>query len=240
MSTIKIGYRIIGNSSIAFSFNLEKYPHLLIVGASGSGKSYETTYLLSSLFETDCEVFCLDFKNSGDYDFVDSSHLSYGKDCIDMLDKFYGRFIEIKEKNLSDKIVCVFDEYAAFLIWLTSFDKKLAKKAMDQVAEILMMGRRIGKNGGAYMWTILQKPNAEYFGNARENYFVKIVMGEVSRSIRTMLEIDEVEIPQEHISRTGHGIVMIDDCIYAFIAPTYDVWLMNAMLTAKRKRSWKA
>lgn len=242
MFQIKLGMQLVGNSLIPLSFQLSKEVHGLIVGESGSGKSYLVKYMFSSLlkYQDQIEIFCMDFKNSGDYEFMDSDHLSVGKDCIEMLDRFYRRYMEIKEKNLSEKIICVFDEYAAFITWLANYDKKIAKQAMDQVSEILMMGRRIGDNGGAYMWTVLQRPDASYFGTARENYFIKIVMGNVSRSIRTMLEIDEDDIPKSHVAKTGHGIAIIGDEIHSFIVPRFDEKRMNAMLKAKRKRSLKA
>ena len=58
-------------------------------------------------------------------------------------------------------------------------------------------------------------------------------MGNISRSVRTMLEINEDDIPSEHVAKTGHGVVIIDDKVCAFIVPTYNEQLMNAMLKAK-------
>lgn len=238
---IKVGMRVGKmNTTAPLMFDLRQLPMVLIVGASGSGKSYLLKFIFASLlkYQAIMEIFCLDFKNSGDYEFMDAEHLSVGKDCVEMLDKVYKRYKQIKEDNMSNIVLCVFDEYAAFITWLNSYDKKLGKKAMDQVQEILMMGRRINKNnGGAYMITVLQRPDSAYFGTARDNYFVKIIMKDVTRSIRTMLEIDEKDIPEEHKARTGHGIMIVDENIYAFIVPTYDETLMNAMLTAKRSEA---
>ena len=88
-----------------------------------------------------------------------------------------------------------------------------------------------------YMWTVVQRPDAQFFGTARENYIVKIIMRDVTRSIRTMLELDEDDIPSEHVAKPGHGIIMIEDNVYAFIVPTYNEKAMNAMLKAKRSEA---
>ena len=238
---IKIGMRILGkNNLFPLIFDLKTHPHLIFNGPSGSGKSYCLKYVIFSLlkYQNEIEIYCCDFKNSGDYEFMDEGHLSVGIECLDMLNKIYERYEEIKEKNLSNIVLCIFDEYAAFITWLTNADKKQGKEIMDKVSEMLMMGRKLNKSGGgAYMWTVLQRPDATYFGTARENYFVKIIMRDVTRSIRTMLEIDEEEIPSEHIAKPGHGIAMIDDEIYAFIVPTYNEQQMNAMLKAKRSEA---
>ena len=184
------------------------------------------------------EIFCCDFKNSGDYTFMDTEHLAVGKDCLTMIQRFYEKYLTIKEQNLPERILLVFDEWAAYCIWLESYDKKLAKESKDQIAEILMMGRRLGSNGGgAFLWTVLQRPDAAYFGSSRDNYFVKIVMKDVTKSIRLMLDVEENDIPAEHIIKTGHGVCFLDDAIYAFVVPQYDVKAMDALLTAKLQRS---
>ena len=237
MFPIKIGMKVVGNNLLPMVFDLTRNCHVLICGRSGTGKSYALKLIFRSLldYQDRIDIFCLDFKNSGDYSFMDPPHLSYGKQCVEMLNDIYERFVEIKEKNLPTRILVCFDEYAAFLHFLNGVDKKLGKKAMDQVSEILMMGRRLNQNGGAvYMWTVLQRPDAEYFGNSRENYMVKIVMCDITRSIRTMLEIDEAVIPKEHVAKPGHGIVVVDDQVYAFVVPVYDEAKMTAMLKAKR------
>lgn len=238
---IYVGKRIVGKRTLVpLTFDLSRYPFVLVTGVSGSGKSYLTKLLFRSLlkYQDKIEIFCFDFKNSGDYDFMDEQHLSVGASCIEMLDVVYQRYIEIKDKNLADIVLVCFDEYAAFISWLMGYDKKLAQQTIERISTILMTARRLNKSGGGvYMWTILQRPDATYFGTARDNYFVKIVMRDVTRSIRTMLELDEEDIPQEHTAKTGHGIMVIDNNVYAFIVPTYNERAMNAMLTAKRSEA---
>ena len=236
---IKIGFRKVSNTMTPLYVDLKSNCHWLICGPSGSGKSYLLKYLFNSLLEYQSliEIFCLDFKRSGDYEFMDDAHLSSGVDCVEMLDRIYQRYTEIKEKNLSDIVLCCFDEYAAFATWISAYDKKQGKKATDQMAEMLMMGRRLNKaGGGAYIMTVLQRPDATYFGSARDNYMVKVVMKDVTRSIRTMLEIDEDDIPKEHIAETGRGICILNDDVYSIIVPKYDEIRMDKLLKHKRKK----
>ena len=239
MDRIKVGYRIAGNVLIPFYISLISNPHWLICGPSGSGKSYLLKYLFWSLLQlTELEIFCCDFKNSGDYSFLDADHLAVGMACTDMLSRFYKRYTEIKESNQPNRILLVFDEWAAYSMWVESYDKKVAKISRDQIAEVLMMGRKLGSNcGGAYIWTVLQRPDAVYFGSSRDNYFVKIIMKDVTKSIRTMLDLAEDDIPAEHIARPGHGVCILDDSIYPIVVPTYNAVAMDALLTAEREQS---
>ncbi|MCR5357824.1 MAG: DUF87 domain-containing protein [Lachnospiraceae bacterium] len=241
MDHIRIGFRLIGSSKIPISLSLTKYPHWLICGPSGSGKSYLVKYLIWHLLRLSMvELFVADFKNSGDYEYMDPDHLAVGMECIDMIRRFYKRYNEIKEANMEDRIILIFDEWAAYCLWAESCDKKMAKETKDMIAEILMMGRKLGSNGGgAYIWTVLQRPDAAYFGGSRENYFVKIIMKDVTKSIRMMLDLDEKDIPAEHMVMPGHGVCVMDNAIYAFIVPSYDNTAMEALLKAERERSRK-
>lgn len=239
---IKIGYRILGTLNIALTVDLEKNPHWLICGDSGSGKSYLLRYIFYSLKQIrkpDC-LYIADFKNSGDYDgFVPEENYAAGPDCVELVNRYYERYQEIKENNLSDKILLVFDEWAGFCIWSEGYDKKISKQAKDQMSEILMMGRKLGSNGGsAGVFTVLQRPDSVYFANSRNQYFIQIVMRDVNKSIRTMLEIDQEDIPTEHKAIPGHGILLESgkDPI-AFIVPTYDEQGLTDLLKAKQSEA---
>ncbi len=237
---INIGYRVVGRTLIKIVFNLLQYPHLLIVGNSGSGKSYTLKLAFNSLldYQDILDIYCADFKNSGDYEFMDSDHLAVGKECTNLFDTVYNRFIDIRDNNLPDIVVFVFDEWAAYCNMIQNTDKKLYTSIMNRFAEMLMMGRRLGSNGGAVcIWTVLQRPDSYMFNGCRENYFIEIVMKDVTKAIRTMLDIDEDEIPSDYTPRTGHGIMLIDDNIYSLVIPTYDMARMNAMLKAKRSEA---
>lgn len=235
---IQVGFTPIGTSNLPLIINLETNPHWLIVGSSGSGKSYLTRYLIWSLKKYhNLKLYICDFKNSGDYDgYVPEEYFATGKDCVDLLYAFYEQYSLIKENNLSEKILLIFDEWAAFCIWAEQQDKKLSKKIIDILSEILMMGRKLGSaNGGAYIFSIMQRPDATYFGSARANYFINIVMKDVNKSIRLMLDITEDEIPPLHIAKTGHGILIQQgDDIIPFIVPTYDEKKLNILLKSKR------
>lgn len=242
MMTIKTGLRLIdSHMTVPLQIDLCSNCHWVICGDSGSGKSYFLRELFDPLldYQNELDIYVMDFKNSGDYSFMDDDHLAVGVECISMLNRFYERYKEIKEHNLEKRIICVFDEYAAYLTFLHGYDKSLEKRSADQVSEILMMGRRLGSSkhgGGAYFWCVVQRPDAAYFQTARDNFMVKIIMRDVTRSIRTMFEIEKEDIPPEHIAKTGHGIVLMGDTIYPIVVPTYDPDLMYAMLADKRRR----
>lgn len=241
---IKVGYRIIGSAYVPVVIDLFKNGHWLIVGDSGSGKSVLTTYLLNSLLNIENLIlYVADFKASGDYDCI-SEHYATFTDCIKLVDDFYEHFQRIKKHKTGEHILLIFDEYASCCLSIQ--DKKVLTKLQNQISEILMQGRCLPGGGSAFTWQILQRPDAEYFSHgSRQNYFVTIVMKEIGKSTRLMLDIDEDDIPAEHIAETGHGIIVqTGKPIYAFIVPfvNLDALRMHLQykaeqLSAKRQRS---
>ena len=235
---VKVGFKLIGKSLVPLSVDLSSNPHWLICGSSGSGKSYLTRYLIWSLKKIpEVDLYICDFKNSMDYlGYVSEDKYAVGADCINLLNKFYDRYLSIKNNNLPDKILMLYDEWAAFCIWCEQYDKKVSKQCIDKLSECLMLGRKLGSNGGgAYIFSIMQRPDATYFGSARANYFVNIVMKDVNKSIRTMLDISEEDIPANHVARTGHGILIQQGKdIIPFIVPTYNAEKLDNLLRAKR------
>lgn len=201
------------------------------------GKSFLTKYLIWGVKRCPVTLYIADFKNSGDYDsIVSDNYYATGSKCTELMDAFYERYTYIKENNLPEKILLLFDEWAAFCLWLEQQDKKLSKKYVDMLSEILMMGRKLGSSsGGAWIWCVLQRPDAIYFGSARSNFFVNIVMKDINKGIRNMLDIEKDEIPPNYVAKTGHGIIVLQGSeLIPFIAPTYDENKMTKLLQAKR------
>lgn len=237
---VKVGYQLIGTLKVPLSIALQTSPHWLICGESGSGKSVLTQYLLNSLLEySELELYVADFKASGDYDGVSEHYATFG-DCIELVDEFYQRFQSIKQERTGEKILLLFDEYASAVIWANGQNKEVGKRLQSQIAEILMQGRSLPGGGSAWLWTVLQRPDAEYYSHGvRLNYTVTIIMKNVSKSLRQMLDISEEEIPAEHRADVGHGIILQSGKPpTAFIVPKLDLSALRRLL--KRKADQKA
>lgn len=237
---VKVGYQLIGTLKVPLVVELLAKPMWLICGESGSGKSVLTQYLINSLLEySELELYVADFKASGDYDGLSEHYATFG-DCIELVDEFYQRFQKIKQERTGEKILLLFDEYASAVIWANGQNKELGKRLQNQISEILMQGRSLPNGGAAWLWTILQRPDAEFYAHgSRLNYFVTIIMKDVSKSLRQMLDISEDEIPAEHRADVGHGIILQSGKPpTAFIVPQLDLSALRRLL--KRKADQKA
>ena len=74
--------------SIPIRLEIGSYPHMLITGASGSGKSMTLLFLLGKLLQCypDIEMYLCDFKNSDDFSFLEGYPYYYtGADCYTVL-----------------------------------------------------------------------------------------------------------------------------------------------------------
>ena len=198
---------------IPIKYDLESHCHLLLTGASGSGKSYALLYLLGSVLKSceNLELYFCDFKNSQDFSFLEGhSHYYGGNDCYEGIVEFYKKFCDAREnRDVSRKHLLICDEYPAFINYLQGQDKanktKYASDILSAISEILCLGRGIQ----FYTWIVTQRADNTLFSNGcRDNFMVIIGLGRMSREQRGMLFSGE-EIP-ERIYKRGEGILLAD------------------------------
>lgn len=135
--------------------DLSKYPHALIAGSSGSGKTYALKNLLANLVGTYSpdQLNLLIGDMSGDLNMFSSvPHLSYQivnepeillKVMLALHDELERR-IKLKnapEYHLLPKIVCVIDEFTTFISELELSDKKHSNLLVKTINDILQRGR---------------------------------------------------------------------------------------------------
>lgn len=200
---------------IPIRMGIATHPHLLLTGASGSGKSYALLFLLGRLLQACPETvlyFC-DFKNSEDFSFLEGyPHFYAGKDCYQGVMDYYRQFSEIREdrgRHGQKRYLLIFDEYPAFLNYMQAKDKadktKYAADVLGAVAELLMLGRGIGFG----VWIVTQRADAGLFANgARDNFMAIIGLGRMSREQKGMLFAGQ-EIPEDTYG-AGEGLLLAD------------------------------
>lgn len=171
-------------------WEIEREPHAICVGGTGSGKTYATLLALArlSLHVPDAQIYFCDYK--GDDSFIDlygSPRFWRFQDCRDGLSAFYQRFQDRqsgadKSRNI---ILLYFDEWASYC---TSglLDKKEAEEEKRKLATILMMGRSYH----THLWISQQRADSAYFSNARENFGLVCLLGTTSRQSIEMLMDD--------------------------------------------------
>lgn len=233
---VKVGYKLLGHTPVPTTIEIEKNPHFCIVGESGSGKSVCTQYLLNSIlnYKEELDLYIADFKCSGSYDKL-SPHYATGPDCFVLVDEFFSKFEEIKISRSGKKQLLIFDEYAAAAIYAKQ-DKELFKRFQNEMSQLLMQGRSLPGNGGAYVWHVLQRPDADYYpAGARDQFFVYLCMGPMSKSTRLMLDLSSDELP-EPITNIGQGyLVQSGKPVYKIQIPQIDTTQLEALLRHKAK-----
>lgn len=201
--------------SIPIRLEIGSYPHMLITGASGSGKSMTLLFLLGKLLQCypDIEMYLCDFKNSDDFSFLEGYPYYYtGADCYTGVMEYYEKFSEIRadrEKQNQKRYVLIFDEYPAFINFLNMRDKanktKLANDILGAVSEILMLGRGISCG----IWLLTQRADSTLFSNgARDNLMVIIGLGRMSKEQKGMIFPGQEIL--DLIFSAGEGMLLAD------------------------------
>lgn len=187
---------------------LSDFISAIIVGSTGSGKTYFTHQLLGkvvmskSIRKEDVEVFICDRKNEDYIQFKDCKNY-YGVNAIDGIKRVY----KIFEERLNDDINCnnkstiilLIEEYA---LMLNMLDKKEAEDIKQKVANMLFAGR------SKKIITILsmQRADSIYFPTgAKEQFKNVIMMGEISDIQLNMLLDEEHKKQVTEINPRGYG-----------------------------------
>ena len=195
--------------STYFTWNYARSPHLLVVGATGSGKTYAVKLLLGRIAThmPDAEVTLCDFKHD-DFRFLDGTTRYYAfDDCTEGLNAFYEAF-QARQQGSDDSRtfrMLVFDEWASFLSML---DKKEAEDVKRKLATLLMLGRSFN----VHICVSQQRADAAFFSTARDNFNVVIALGNLSKESRDMF-FSEFKNEIEPVRNLGEGFSLTNGAI---------------------------
>lgn len=196
---------------IRLSVSIDSHTHWIITGASGSGKSNATLWLVSQYMRSvPCKISICDFKGGSEWNFLQDYPRYYNqKNCIEGIREYYEEFKQSKD---TDKIyhLLIIDEYPALVSYLNTQDKlnktKVCLEIQSMIFEILAMGRSM-KYG---IWIVSQRPDANLFANgSRDNFMVSIALGNISKEHKNML-FAGYDVPERNIYGAGEGIACID------------------------------
>lgn len=168
----------------------ESTPHFLIMGSSGSGKTWATKGILANLLVTqkNAKLWLCDYK-AEDFLFCKGSPRSYlYEDCAKGLAEFFAAFEKRRtgEDTSRTPMYLCFDEFAS---WLLMLDKKAADVAKGLVANLLMLGRAFN----VHVIIVVQRADAEYFAKSRDNFGAVLALGNLSKEAKQMFFSDVID-----------------------------------------------
>ncbi len=188
------------------SWNFVRCPHLLVMGATGSGKTYAVKLLLGriSKYLLDAEITLCDYKHD-DFRFLDgySRYFEFER-CAEGLNQFYTAFQMRQQGDDSSRSfrLLLFDEWASFI---SMMEKKEAEDAKRKLSTLLMLGRSFN----CHVLVSQQRADAAYFSSARDNFSVIIALGNLSKESRDMF-FSSFKDQLEPVSQIGAGHMLVN------------------------------
>lgn len=194
---------------------LQKRPHVLLTGKSGSGKSQSFLwYAYQILKEQESLIFLADFKQGQEYkNLVGSPSYACVDDAVTMIQEFYKLYTLMRKSSSPHSVPHVtlaIEEWFGLLGYIESQDKKMKADLMSKVGEMLALGRGIGNGIGIFL--MVQRADSSNFSAGSREQFQNIVSyGRLSKEQKGMLFTD-CEIFNEEIRnyKPGQGVALID------------------------------
>ncbi|QPA58348.1 FtsK/SpoIIIE domain-containing protein [Lysinibacillus sphaericus] len=215
------------------SYELHNVPHALIVGGTGSGKSWFILGKIISYLKLtpQADLYIIDPKKA------DLSLLRFVtgfenkvatepnqicrilREVVELMENRYREYfsdVSAFGKTYRDfdnlpVVIVIFDEFSAFM---HSVDKKIAKEALDYVFQIVMKGRQ----AGVTIEILMQRPSADDLPtNIRAQMGFKAGLGAMD-SIGYNMIFDTNDIEYKTVVEKGGGYIQIDG---VHTAPVY-------------------
>ena len=176
------------NDNAVGAISIEQLINLLIIGATGTGKTVTTKIVMKKLSSLENSIiWLLDFKKLDFQEFEALPHYYGYTDCLQGLKDYYSAFKAQQESGVvGTPNYLVIDEWGSFIM---SLSRKEADQARSILAELTMLGR------GYQFFPIIgvQRPDSIYFQSARDNFQNVIALGNLSPEGRRMVFPDSVK-----------------------------------------------
>lgn len=205
-------------------WHFRKTPHALIVGGTGSGKSYFMFYLIKEIMRKGYGLRIVDPKIS---DLTKLKHVSVNnlvvfekEDVINLLDDVifemdnrYKRMLETSDNFGEDYVAygmqpffLVFDELLAFIATCESKEKK---EVMAKLTNIIVKGRQ----AGVFVILATQRPDVDVIdGKIRDQLALRVALGKMSGEGYKMI-FGRSSVAFRSIDIKGSGYFMIEGVI---------------------------
>ena len=224
--------------------NLEEYPHLLISGSSGTGKSVLTNQLIIQAISKEYEVVICDIKRTyGLY----KPFAEYVYDKVDILDmlrsveeEMYTRMQELENAldfnptvtavdiGLKPKLI-VIEEYISLI---NSVDKK-DKEEIERIVKNLSV---LARQSGIHLIMVMQSAGTENINSTTRSNLTKILLGKAQSNILTATFGTGIHIPYSDVMyNRGEGLIQLDKVSILRVPLVKDIYNLNEVIGAVRK-----
>ena len=198
-------------------YSFEKYPHLLISGATSSGKSYLANQVIIQAIIKKWDVTILDIKRSyGIY----RENVEYETDAKAILNKLnkleaemYQRIKDLEPMlNISPKALAIDLGYKEKIILIEeyiSLKNLLDKKEKEELEQIVKNISVLGRVANIHVLLVMQSANTENINSTTRAQFSKILLGQNNSNIITGTFGNNITLPTTRIEKY-QGYIQLD------------------------------
>jgi hypothetical protein len=199
--------------------NVNDYPHFLISGASGSGKSYLANEIVIQAIIKEWHVLILDLKRSyGLY----RAYVDYHYEIDDILDKLQSvesemskRMEELQpELDKNPRALAVDIGYKPMLVVIEeyiSLQSSMDKKKKEELERIVKNISVLARQSNIHLMIVMQSAGTENIQATTRSNLTKVLLGNAQSNIMTATFGNGVDIPNVHSKMNkGEGLIQLD------------------------------
>lgn len=199
--------------------NVNDYPHFLISGSSGSGKSYFANELVIQAIIKKWQVVICDLKRSyGLYrDFTDYEYEIEG--IIDKLHSVESEMALRMEKlqpelDKNPRVLAVDIGYRPMLVVIEeyiSLQASLDKKQKEELERVVKNISVLARQSNIHLMIVLQSAGTENIQSTTRSNLTKVLLGNAQSNILNATFGNSVDIPTTHTKMNkGEGLIQLD------------------------------
>lgn len=199
--------------------NINDYPHFLISGASGSGKSYLANQIVVQAIIKKWQVVICDLKRSyGLY----RAYTEYGYEIDDILEKLQSVESEMNlrmqklqhELDNNPRALAVDIGYKPMLVIIEeyiSLQSSLDKKKKEELERIVKNISVLARQSNIHLMIVMQSAGTENINSTTRSNLTKVLLGNAQSNIMTATFGTGVDIPNTNTKMNkGEGLIQLD------------------------------